>query len=77
MKHINKFSVAAVVLAVAAGVLSLTTHVGQAQMSKSLGGFQIAVDSNGAIHLPEIDYRKDRVVLGSWAVAAEQDGQRS
>ena len=77
MKHLNKLSVAAVILAVAAGVLSLTTQVGQAQMPKNSDGFQIAVDGSGVIHLPDVDYRKDWVALGSWAVAAEQGNSGS
>ena len=56
------------------GGLSLATQVGQAQQAS---GFQLAVDAKGAIHLPTVDYRKDWVALGSWAVAAEGDAAGS
>jgi len=74
MKYRNKAAVVAVVLAVTAGALALAMPVGQAQTAD---GFQIAVDGDGAIRLPAVDFRKDWVALGSWAVAAEPDTQGS
>jgi hypothetical protein len=70
MKYRNKAAVVAAVLAVTAGALAFAMPVGQAETAD---GFQIAVDGDGAIRLPEVDFRKDWVALGSWAVAAEPD----
>ncbi len=39
---------------------------------KAADGFDVAVDKSGAIRLPKIDFQKDWVALGSWAVAAEE-----
>jgi hypothetical protein len=41
----------------------------------SADGFELAVDDNGAIRLPDMDYRKDWSSIGAWAVAADEDGQ--
>ncbi len=71
MKFRNKkAALVAAVLAVTAGALPFAMPVGQAE---SADGFQIAVDGDGTIRLPDVDYRKDWVALGSWAVAAETD----
>jgi hypothetical protein len=59
---------------IAAGALGFITNTGQAA---SPDGFQIAVDDKGAIRLPEVDYRKDWVSLGAWAIAAEEGTQGS
>lgn len=70
----SKAAVVAVVLAVTAGALAFAMPIGQAETAD---GFQIAVDGDGAIRLPEVDFRKDWVALGSWAVAAESGTQGS
>jgi hypothetical protein len=57
-----------------AGVLGFITNTGQAA---DPDGFQIAVNDKGAIRLPDVDYRKDWVSLGAWAVAAEEGTQGS
>ena len=61
-------------LAIFAGALTLATEIGRAA---GLDGFQIATDGNGNIKLPDVDYRKDWVSLGPWAVAAEEGEQGS
>lgn len=64
LKRRNKAIFVAGVLALAAGAVPLATHVGQAQMS-------MGSPTTAKISLPAVDYRKDWVALGSWAVAAE------
>lgn len=64
----RKIAIVAVILAAAIGGFPLAMQVGQAQMSD---GFELAVNGDGAIRLPNVDYRKDWVALGSWAVAAD------
>ena len=54
----------------AAGTFPFVSGVGQAE---PVEGFQVAVDASGAIHVPDVDYRKDWAVLGTWAVAADAD----
>jgi len=56
-------------LAVYAGASVLKRDSGKASTEN---GFQIAVDKTGNIRVPDIDYRKNWVALGSWAVAAEE-----
>lgn len=41
-------------------------------LTSDLDGFTIAADSKGGIRLPDVDYRKDWVSLGPWAVAADE-----
>ena len=74
MSNFKKISIAAGALAISAGVFVLIADNGQAA---GLDGFQIAVGDTGAIRLPDIDYRKDWVSLGGWAVAAEEGTQGS
>ncbi len=69
MKTSRKALLMAAALAMTAGAFPLMTIVGHAEV---LDGHQIAVDANGAIRMPEVDYRKEWVALGSWAVAAEE-----
>ena len=59
-------------LALAAGALAFSVDRGNAT-----GSLAVAADSAGNIHLPKVDFRKDWVALGTWAVAAEEDGQGS
>ena len=54
-------------LAVYASASVMNSNDGEAN---STDGFQIAVGLRGNIRVPDIDYRKDWVALGSWAVAA-------
>ena len=61
-------------LAIFAGALNLATEIGRAA---ELDGFQSATDGKGNIKLPDVDYRKDWVSLGPWAVAAEEGEQGS
>lgn len=63
-----------VVLTVFASVIAFAVDN---KIPAATGGYQIAVDQNGAIRLPDLDYRKDWVSLGSWAVAAEEGIQGS
>jgi hypothetical protein len=79
MKIRNGFAIAAVALTAAVGGSIVAINGGQAQMSKSNGsdGFKLAVSGNGSIHLPNVDYRKDWVMLGSYAVAADSGTQGS
>jgi len=65
----NKIRILAVVLVLAAAAFPLGVQLGQAQ---TLDGFQLAVDGKGNIRMPAVDYRKDWVALGSWAVAAKE-----
>ena len=65
---------AAGALAVFASVFAVTLNDGRA---KEPDGIQIATDGIGNIKLPDVDYRKDWVSLGSWAVAAEEGTQGS
>lgn len=73
-KTTNKAAIVAGALVIAAGLFGLITDNGQAA---NPDGFQIAVNDKGAIRLPEVDYRKDWVSLGAWAVAAEEGTQGS
>ncbi len=59
-------------LAIVASALALTLDQG-----KATDGLQIASDSSGNIRLPDIDYRRDWVALGTWAVAADEGEQGS
>ena len=65
---------AAGALAIFAGALIFAATDGPfAETSvDNAGGFQIAADGDGNIRLPEVDYRKDWVSLGPWAVAADE-----
>ena len=74
MKYGKKTLAVAAILGLAAAALPFVVHVGQAQ---SPDGFQTTVDGNGSIHMPNVDYRKNWVALGSWAIAADQGTQGS
>lgn len=82
MKTRSKALITGGVLALLAGVFPLAMQVGQAETGgKPAGAFERAVgnavDSTGKIRLPTVDYRKDWVALGSWAVAADPGTQGS
>jgi hypothetical protein len=68
VKNQNKVTVAAILLALAVGISPFIMKTGLAQTAD---GFQVAVDGKGNIHMPAVDYRKDWVALGSWAIAAK------
>lgn len=61
-------------LVVCAGAFAFSIIDGQATQT---GGFEIASDGKGKISLPNIDFRKDWVALGAWAIAAEEGEQGS
>lgn len=65
---------ALMVTAVGALVLSASAYglAADKMMAAGSDGFSLAVDDNGKISLPDVDYRKDWVALGSWAVAADE-----
>ena len=77
MKPMKKLSLAALIVAAAVGTALVAGPSGQAQMSKSPDGFSLVADSAGNLRMPDVDYRKDWVALGSWAVAAEQPAEGS
>lgn len=65
----KKFISILLVAVLAAGALSLLTRGATAGSSD---GFALAVDKDGNIRMPDVDYRKDWVAIGSWAIAAEE-----
>lgn len=56
-------------LAIFAIALVLTISSGEATTAD---GFALATDGGGSIKVPDVDYRKDWVSLGVWAVAADE-----
>jgi hypothetical protein len=49
---------------------SLPTPTAQG-LEATLDGFDLAVGADGDIQVPELDYRRDWTLLGSWSVAAD------
>ncbi len=49
----------------------------QTGLADEQDAFQLSVDQNGRIHLPEVDFRRDWTALGTWAIAAEEGVQGS
>ena len=74
MRFSNKTITVALAVALTAAGVSLATQAGRANAPD---GFSIAVDDKGAIRVPDVDYRKDWVALGTWAVAAEEGSMGS
>jgi len=74
MKSSMKVALVVGMIVISASMFGLIASSGQAA---GPDGFQIAVDDKGAIRLPDIDYRKDWVSLGAWAVAAEEGTEGS
>lgn len=66
---VEKLIAGASALAIVSSVVGYYVSNGQAADPDAL---QIAVDKNGKLSVPDVDYRKDWVALGSWAVAAEE-----
>lgn len=56
------------------GAAALVTSVALAE-DKSADGFEIAVDKSGAIHLPDVDYRSDWTMLGTFSIAGEEGAE--
>ena len=69
MTGLSKLSVLAGLVLVTVGSFALSGA--HSQSVPVTDGFLIAADETGAIHLPEVDYRKQWVALGTWAVAAD------
>ena len=67
---IEKLIAGASALAIVSSIVGYYVSNGQAADPDA---FQIVVDKNGKLKVPDVDYRKDWVALGSWAVAAEED----
>ena len=57
----------------ASALYALTLMAPGSQADQQLDGFALAVGDDGAIHLPDIDYRSQWVALGTWAVASDDD----
>lgn len=76
MTRAHKYTTLAVVgvLAIlATAILPITGH-GQ---SAGSSGFSSAVDQKGNIRVPDVDFRKNWVSLGAWAVAHDEGKQGS
>lgn len=76
MTRAHKYTTLAVVgvLAIlATAILPITGH-GQ---SAGFSGFSSAVDQKGNIRVPDVDFRKNWVSLGAWAVAHDEGKQGS
>lgn len=62
------------------GVLAILANaflpMAVSSQSKGSSGFDSAVDQNGNIRVPDVDFRKDWVSLGAWAVANDEDGKQ-
>lgn len=56
--------------AILAGVIALATPVSGQDLT---GGFAVAVDEAGSIRLPDVDFRAEWTLLGSWIVGGGED----
>lgn len=71
----KKMTVFAGIGAVALLVTAILPISGKTQ-SVGSSGFNTAVDRNGNLRVPDIDFRKDWVSLGAWAVANDEEGKQ-
>jgi Cytochrome P460 len=61
--------IGAAALILSVGIFPFASHVGQAEMTAVS---KITVGKDGTIRLPDVDYRKEWVALGTWAVDADE-----
>ena len=44
----------------------------QASATDMISGYDIAVDKNGVMSIPDVDYRNEWTMLGTWSIAGEE-----
>ncbi len=60
---------------IGAAVLAAATLASAQDAAPVVSGFDVAVDENGAIMLPDLPFRTDWTMLGSWSVNGEDGAE--